>query len=121
MAIAVVGVWAGSLGQEPPALTTFFFWVTLLIAVEVLPVSLDFETEVTMGFPIHLAVAMIFDPSTAMVIAGLGSLDPRELRREIALHHALFNRAQTMIAVGTAAAIFTPYRSGLENLGGVEG
>ena len=120
VSVAIAGVWVTSSSPATPDLTTFLFWIVLLIAVELLPVSLDFESQVTMGFPILLAVAMLFDPSTAMVIAGLGSVDPRELKRQISLHSALFNRAQTMIAIGLASVVFTPLRSDLDNLGNVE-
>jgi signal transduction histidine kinase len=48
-----------------------------------------------------------------MLIAGVAALDPREVKREIALHHALFNRAQTMISVGLASWALGPFRSEL--------
>lgn len=120
VAVAISGVWFGSLGKEPPALTTLLFWTSLVLAVEVLPVSLDLESQVTMSFPIHLAVAMIFDPWAGMIIAGIGSLDPREVKREISLHHAFFNRAQVMISVGAAAVLFTPFHGELSTLTGLE-
>jgi signal transduction histidine kinase len=110
---AAAGVWLLPSGETPP-LSTFLFWIALLIAVELLPVSLDFESQVTMGFPILLAAAMLFPPWAAMAIAGIGSIDPREVRREIKLHHALFNRAQTMIAVGAGALVFSPVRDSIE-------
>ena len=42
-------------------LAVFAFWVLLLVAVELLPVSLGFGT-VTMGLPIYLAVSLLFQP-----------------------------------------------------------
>lgn len=120
VAAAIAGIWLGSVGKEPPALTTILFWTALVVAVEVLPVSLDLESQVTMSFPIHLAVAMIFDPWAGMIIAGVGSLDPRELKREITLHHAFFNRAQVAISVGVAAVFFTPFHGELDTLRGLE-
>lgn len=81
------------------------FWIALLLSAELLPVSLGFQTQVTMSFPITLAAAIVFrdDPAIAMLIAGLGAFDIREVRQEIPLWHALFNRAQLMLAVGAAA------------------
>jgi signal transduction histidine kinase len=94
--------------QAPPPLSVYLFWVGLLAAVELLPVSLGFRAEVTMSFPVHLALAIVFreQPWVAMAIAGLGAADSREFRRSIALHTAVFNRAQTMLSVGAAAALF---------------
>ncbi len=104
---AAAAVWLGyslSQAENQEPISTFLFWILILVAVELLPVSLELETEVTMSFPIHLALAILFPPWMAMLIALLGALDIRELRREIALHHALFNRAQLMLAVGLASA-----------------
>lgn len=87
---------------------TFLFWVAFLAAIDLLPVTLGYGTEVTMAFPIHLALAITFrdQPWIAMAIAGVASFDLRELRRELPPHRALFNRAQTMLAVGAATLPF---------------
>ena len=93
----------------PPPPSELIFWIALLLSAELLPVSLGFQTQVTMSFPITVALAIHFhdQPATAMTIAGLGSFDVREVRREIPLWHALFNRAQLMLAVGAAAAVIS--------------
>ena len=96
-------------GGGSPSLTAYIFWISLLLAVELLPVSLAFGTEVTMGFPIYLAVALLFPPWVAMLMAGVSAFDMREVRREIPLHQALFNRAQLMLAVAAASAVFSWY------------
>jgi signal transduction histidine kinase len=96
-------------GGGSPSLTAYVFWISLLLAVELLPVSLAFGTEVTMGFPIYLAVALLFPPWVAMLMAGVSAFDMREVRREIPLHQALFNRAQLMLAVAAASAVFSWY------------
>ncbi|MDQ3958121.1 MAG: sensor histidine kinase [Actinomycetota bacterium] len=94
-----------------PAISTYIFWIALLAAVELLPVSLGFGTEVTMSFPIYLALAILFRNQiwVAMIITGIGSTDPRELKREIPVWRALFNRAQSILAVGAAGAILVSY------------
>ena len=108
---ATFGIMAllASQGIDPPSTVEFLFWIGLLLSAELLPVSLGFKTQVTMSLPITLAVAIHFhsQPVIAMAIAGLGSFDIRELRREIPLWHALFNRAQIMLAVGAAAIVIS--------------
>jgi signal transduction histidine kinase len=121
-ATAVLMVWLVSQGVNLPALHKLVFWFLLLAAVEALPVSLGFGSEVTMGFPIHLAMAILFPPWIAMAIAGLAAVDVREFRREIPLHRALFNRSQLMLAEGASAAMFSFYQqSGGELLSFPEG
>lgn len=102
-------------GPAPP-LSTFLFWIALLVAIELLPVTLAFESQVVMSFPIHLAIAMLYPPWTAMTIAGIGAFDPREFRREVSPHRALFNRAQQMLSVGLASAVFSFLRPGIEQV-----
>ncbi|MGH2730048.1 MAG: sensor histidine kinase, partial [Actinomycetota bacterium] len=99
---------------DVPPLGTLIFWTALLAVSELLPVSLGFATEVTMAFPIHLALGMLFTPGVAMAIAGVGAVDMREVRREIPLWRAFWNRAQIMLAVGAAAAVLSLY--GRDNL-----
>ena len=81
------------------------FWALLLAVAELLPVTMGFQTRVTMSFPILIAAAIVYEPFLAMTIAGLGSFDTRELRGKLPLHQALFNRAQLMLAVSAASAI----------------
>ncbi len=97
------------LGEEQ--LAAVAFWIILLVAVDLLPVSLGYDSEVMMGIPILLAVALLFPPLSALIIAGVGAADLREFRREIPLFRALFNRAQLMLSVGAASALLSFYRS----------
>ena len=89
----------------------WLFWIGFLAAIDLLPVTLGYGTEVTMAFPIHLALAITFrnQPWVAMAIAGLGAFDLREIRREIPLFRSLFNRSQFALAVGASAVPFTVF------------
>jgi signal transduction histidine kinase len=111
LAFAVVGAAALALfisASEPiqlPAFSTVLFWLALLATVDLLPVALGFGTQVTMAFPILLAIAIVFEPAVAMAIAGIGSFDVREFTREIPLFRALFNRCQFLLATGATSTI----------------
>jgi signal transduction histidine kinase len=114
---AVVSMTAAILASQlasdpaPISLGALLFWIILLMAVDLLPVSLGYNAEVMLGIPILLAIALLFQPWIAMTIAGLGAIDLREFRREIPLSRAAFNRAQLMLAVGATSALLSPYRS----------
>jgi signal transduction histidine kinase len=105
--LALAGLTAAVVLDEGqlPSLTTFLFWVALLMIASILPVALGFGTEVTMVFPLLVAVAILFPPRAAILAAGLGSLDTREFKRAIPIARALFNRSQWMLAVGLASMI----------------
>ena len=110
---ATAVILASQLASDPApiSLGALLFWIILLMAVDLLPVSLGYNAEVMLGIPILLAIALLFQPWIAMTIAGLGAIDLREFRREIPLSRAAFNRAQLMLAVGATSALLSPYRS----------
>jgi signal transduction histidine kinase len=90
---------------DVPGIATFLFWIALLSAAEVLPVSLGFQTRVTMSFPITIALSALFEPAVAMTAAAIGAFDARELKGEIPLWRSIFNRSQLVLAVGGASAL----------------
>lgn len=107
---ALVFLWLGWVSSpEVPELPVFVFWVLLLVAAELLPISLGLQAEVTMSFPLTLAISILFDPPVAMTIAAIGALDVRELRRELPVWLALWNRSQLALAVGAASTVMHAY------------
>ncbi|MGH2739366.1 MAG: sensor histidine kinase, partial [Actinomycetota bacterium] len=82
------------------------FWVLLIAVVELLQVPGWKSLQVSVGFPLDMAVALLYQPAVAGVIVLLGSSDPREIRREIDSLRALFNRAQIALSVFVAALVF---------------
>jgi len=92
------------LGTVPDALGVLF-WTVLIALLELLPVPIWKSLQVGTGFPLFTAVAFIYPPEVAGAIVLLGSLDPREFRRQVRPLRALFNRSQ--LALALAAASFT--------------
>src|SRR5687767_382070 len=76
-------------GGDFPGWPYFLFWLALLGLTELLPITLGLGSQVTMTVPVHLAMALIFPPWVAILIAGLGALDIREFKREITLEKTL--------------------------------
>ena len=81
------------------------FWCALVSILNLLPVTVG-ELRLSLDMPVLIAVALLHPPPVAALVALLGSLDPRELRAEIALSRALFNRSQVAICVYLASMIF---------------
>ncbi len=97
----MMGAWGGDV--QIPQIPALLFWGALLLAAELLPVSLGFDTRVTMSLPIMIAIAILFDPAVAMTLAALVPFDARELRGEIPLWRSVFNRSQVTLAIGAAS------------------
>lgn len=81
-------------------------WVVIIGLIELIPVPMWRGTHISMGFPLLMVVAFFYDPAIAAAAAFLAASDPREVRREVGLLRALFNRCQIALAVGAASAIF---------------
>ncbi len=81
-------------------------WVVVVGVVDLVPVPFWRGVQVSIGFPLLLAVGMIYDPAAAALVAVVGSVDPRELKREVTVLRALFNRSQVALAVLAASAVF---------------
>jgi signal transduction histidine kinase len=94
----------------------FLPWLLLVAAVDLLPVPTWRGVQVGMGFPLLLAVALIYPPGVAALVALLGSSDPRELKGEVTALRALFNRCQVAIAVLAASLILHAFTSVKEPL-----
>ncbi len=59
-----------------------------------------------MSLPVTLAVGMLFDPVSAAVVTLVASFDPREIKGDVSVARALFNRSQIALAVLAASAAF---------------
>jgi signal transduction histidine kinase len=81
-------------------------WAGAVTVVELIPVPAWRGIHLSLGFPLLMALAMVQLPVAAAATAFVGSADPRELRREVTLLRAMFNRSQVALSVFAASAIF---------------
>jgi signal transduction histidine kinase len=94
-------------------------WMVLIAAIDMLPVPAWHGVQLLLDFPLLVAVAMLYGPGAAGLALLLASVDPRELKREVGILRALFNRSQMAASAITASAIFHALgdvRSGLPKL-----
>jgi signal transduction histidine kinase len=90
-------------GSFEPALIV---WVLLIAGVELLPVPAWRGVHLSLGFPLLMTVGILYLPPIAALTAFLGSMDRRELHREVTFLRATFNRCQVALSVFTASAVF---------------
>jgi signal transduction histidine kinase len=81
-------------------------WTLTVAVVEVLPVPVWRGLQVSVGFPLLMAVAFLYPPAAAGLAAFLGPSDPRELRGQVGVLRAAFNRCQVALSVMVASALF---------------
>ena len=85
---------------------SLLLWSPLIAAVELLPVPAWRGLTISVGFPIMIMVAILYPPGVAGFLTFLGASDPRELRREVGIGLALFNRSQVALSVIAASAAY---------------
>jgi len=87
-------------------------WAAVVALVELLPVPAWRGLTISVGFPLLMVVAFLYEPAAAAAVALVGASDPREFRGEVTLLRALFNRSQVALSVLAASAVFhalTPF------------
>lgn len=102
LAVIVLGL-AQHSGRPPASL---LLWTLVVALVELLPVPVWRGVHVGVGFPMLIAVAFLYDPIYAAAAAFVASSDPRELKREVSVLRAAFNRSQIALSVLAASLVF---------------
>jgi signal transduction histidine kinase len=102
--ITLIGVFLPRVDPSPhPAV---LLWALVIAGIELLTIPAWRGLTISVGFPVLMMMAVLYEPPVAGLIALLGATDPRELRRQIRLGAALFNRAQVALSVIAASAVF---------------
>ncbi len=99
-----------------PVEPVWLLWAVLVAGVELLPVPTWRGLTLSVGFPLLMMIAILYPPSAVGVIAFLGASDPRELRREVSVATALFNRSQVALSVIAAGLVFHYFQEPLSPL-----
>jgi len=94
----------------------WLLWAVLVAGVELLPVATWRGLTLSVGFPLLMMIAILYPPGAAGAIAFLGASDPRELRKEVSVTTALFNRSQVALSVMAAGAVFHVFQQPLTPL-----
>jgi signal transduction histidine kinase len=105
----LIGVVAlqGTIGELTNAqFLELLFWAAIVVVVELLPVPTWGGLQISVSLPILLLVAFLYPPVAAGATAFISTWDPRELRREIPVLTALFNRCQVALSVVSASWVF---------------
>jgi signal transduction histidine kinase len=100
-------IWQRGVVEEAlsAAWAELLFWTVLIVLVNLLPLNLG-EITLTLDMPILLAIALLYPPAVATLLALVAALDIRELEGRVPLLRAIFNRLQVATCVLVASAVF---------------
>jgi signal transduction histidine kinase len=106
--LPVVLVLGAEIARDPKSFLhiQFLGWIAILAVVELLPVPAWRGLHLSLGFPIRLGVAILYNPGAAAVVAFVGTFDPREIDRSRPPSSALFDRAQIALSVLAGSSVF---------------
>jgi signal transduction histidine kinase len=93
-------------GRLPHQPLELLAWITLVAVAGLIPLSSGRGPSLAMDLPLLLAAAFTFGPFASGLIALLGAVDIRELKREVSWSRAVWNRSQTSLSVMCASATF---------------
>jgi signal transduction histidine kinase len=97
----------GELVAHPQALhPELALWAVAVAVVELLPVDGWRGLRLSLSFPILVGVAMLYSPPIAAAVTLVGLFDAREVKRELPIMTALFNRCQVAAAILLASLTF---------------
>jgi signal transduction histidine kinase len=99
------GVWVTDL-PDMSVLYVLAAWTLLVAFAGLMPVPTQRGVSLGLDLPLVLGAGLAFGPLAAGVVAFVGVLDVRELRREVTLSRALFNRAQVSLSAMAGATVF---------------
>jgi signal transduction histidine kinase len=80
--------------------------IAAVIIVDLIPVPVWGEIQLSLSFPILIGVIILFSPPVAAAITFVASIDVRELKREVSVVKALYNRSQMAVAILAGSVAF---------------
>ncbi len=81
-------------------------WAVAAAVVGIAAIQTPAGPQLGLDMPVLLAAGYVLGPIPAGLVAAAGYFDARELRGEITVERALFNRAQTSLSVMAATSVF---------------
>jgi signal transduction histidine kinase len=109
MAASVAVVVALGLAGEPwqePGLVLVGAWCVFCAAANALPAPAISHISLSMGAPVNVAIAYLFEPGLAAAMVFVASVSEWEIKRETTLGHAVFNRLQLAAATALGSGLF---------------
>lgn len=105
LAILVLALLASAAGAiSDQRLRDMAVWAILAAAASLAPVPSGKGAWLAFDLPLVLGAGLVFGPLAAGLVGLVGAWDIRELRRELSISRALFNRAQVALS-GVAGAV----------------
>jgi signal transduction histidine kinase len=83
------------------------FFIVAVAIVDLIPVPVWGGIQLSLSFPILIGVTILFAPPVAAFITLAGSMDPREIKREVSFLKALYNRSQMAVSILAGGLVFT--------------
>jgi signal transduction histidine kinase len=87
------------------------FWFALVLVMNLIPFNSG-PVSFTLDTPLLLTIALLYPPDVACFVAFLGSMDVREVLRQVGPMRAVFNRTQIALSVLLAGTVFREVSGG---------
>jgi signal transduction histidine kinase len=102
ISLVCAGIVAASIASDIESLRSglgeMALWTPAFVLVNMLPVTAWKHTPFVPDMPLLLLAALVLRPAETAIVVFVGAFDPREVRGEISLTRAVFNRSQLGLA-----------------------
>jgi signal transduction histidine kinase len=90
---------------------SLLFWAVLTSLVSIFPIRVE-DTLLTVDEPILLALALLYPPEVAALVALFASIDVREFKGQVVFARAIYNHAQVGLSIYLAGTAFRSLTGG---------
>lgn len=104
VALAAAAIWLFPVRAAIGGAVGVLYWTGLTLVSSAMPVRLPQGTVASVSAAPILASVVLGGPMAAVIVAGLGTTDPREVRREVPWFGTVYNHA-SIISTAAAAGI----------------
>ena len=103
-ALTAAAFWLYPIRPDIGGAVGVFYWTGLTLVASAMPVRLPQGTVASVSAAPILASVVLGGPVAAILVAGFGTTDPREVRRQVPWYGTLYNHA-SIISTAAAAGI----------------
>ncbi len=106
VAASATAIWRFPIRDDIGGWAGVAFWTVLTIVSSALPVRLPQGTVATVSAAPILASVILGGPTAAIIVAGIGTTDAREVKGEIPWYGSLYNHASTVTTAAAAGLVY---------------
>jgi len=118
VALAAAAIWLFPIREAIGGAAGVLYWTGLTLVSSAMPVRLPQGTVASVSAAPILASVVLGGPMAAILVAGLGTTDPREVRGEVPWYGTVYNHASILSTAVSAGIVYEVALRAIPGVGG---